>query len=101
MLLPLGGAVSIPFIGLLLDHTDTLSTLQYCVFWLDSKFIHLELNRYSTSGSLFLIILQKFFGFDTFGTVYGLLSCICGIFNMSQNLLDKWTHTTFNMNHSQ
>ena len=40
----------------------------------------------------------KVFGFETFGTVYGLMICISGICNMGQGLLDKWTHTTFKMN---
>ncbi|CAI4048715.1 Fmp42p SKDI_13G3510 [Saccharomyces kudriavzevii IFO 1802] len=112
-LLPLGGVVSIPFIGLLLDHTDTLTTLTVLfttsiaigIFGLIPNSFTLNLI-----GIALLVVYRPFyytvvsdysskvFGFDTFGTVYGLLSCICGIFNMSQNLLDKWTHTTFNMN---
>ena len=113
MLLPLGGAVSIPFIGLLLDHTDTLSTLTI-LFTTSTAIGVFGLIPNSFTWNLIGIVLlvvyrpfyytvvsdysSKVFGFDTFGTVYGLLSCICGIFNMSQNLLDKWTHTTFNMN---
>ena len=113
MLLPLGGAISIPFIGLLLDHTDTLTTLTVLfTISIAIGIFGLIPNSFICNlvGIALLVVYRPFyytvvsdysskvFGFDTFGTVYGLLSCICGIFNMSQNLLDKWTHTTFNMN---
>ncbi|EJS44178.1 fmp42p [Saccharomyces arboricola H-6] len=113
MLLPLGGVVSIPFIGFLLDHTNTLTTLT--VLFTTSTAIGIfglipNSFTWNLIGIALLVVYRPFyytvvsdysskvFGFETFGTVYGLLSCICGIFNMSQNLLDRWTHTTFNMN---
>ncbi|KOG97551.1 Fmp42p DI49_4305 [Saccharomyces eubayanus] len=113
VLLPIGGVVSIPFIGLLLDHTDTLTTLT--VLFTTSTAIGIfglipNSFTFNLIGIALLVVYRPFyytvvsdysskvFGFDTFGTVYGLLSCVCGIFNMGQNLLDKWTHTTFNMN---
>ena len=40
----------------------------------------------------------KVFGFETFGTLYGAIMTIAGIFNITQSYLDKLTHTTFNMN---
>ena len=37
----------------------------------------------------------KIFGFDTFGKVYGLISCLAGLFNFLQYGLDALTHKKF------
>ena len=87
--LPLGGLLSIPFIGVILDHTSTktvLTTLvsvatiigisgilpytwaayvNICLFVLYRPFYYTAVSDYSA----------KVFGFRTFGTVYGLIIC--------------------------
>ncbi|SCU79599.1 LAFA_0B04236g1_1 [Lachancea sp. 'fantastica'] len=110
--LPVGGIVSIPFIGLVLDNCSVITaiisvasiSLTIGVLGLFPSFI---LNLV---GVLMLVAYRPFyytvvsdysakvFGFETFGTVYGLLMCLSGIFNMGQSYLDKLTHTRFNMN---
>jgi len=40
----------------------------------------------------------KVFGFRTFGTVYGLIICLAGLFNFSQSGLDALTHKVFDGN---
>jgi len=40
----------------------------------------------------------KVFGFETFGTIYGSIMTVAGVFNFLQSVLDKLTHTKFNMN---
>jgi hypothetical protein len=40
----------------------------------------------------------KVFGFDTFGTVYGAIICILGVANGLQQVMDRVTHETFDMN---
>ncbi len=83
--LPLGGIISIPFIGLILDHTSTPTVLtclvtaataigvfgiipetwaayvNVCLFVLYRPFYYTAVSDYSA----------KVFGFRTFGTVYG------------------------------
>src|SRR6266536_5308686 len=100
--LPLGGLLSIPFIGLVLDNTSTvfvlsalvaiattigaLGCLPYtwaaysnvCVFVLYRPFYYTAVSDYAA----------KVFGFRTFGTVYGLIICLAGLFNFSQSGLD-------------
>lgn len=110
--LPLGGLCSIPFIGFLLDNFTTLKILVIlCVIsvfigvmgllsWLPATYagiILLVLYRpfYYTSVSDFC---AKVFGFDTFGTVYGMVICISGLCNLFQQILDKLTHEVFKMN---
>lgn len=110
--LPLGGVISIPFIGTILDKTSTvfvLSTLvtiattigvlgclpyewaayaNICMFVVYRPFYYTAVSDYSA----------KVFGFDTFGTVYGLIICLAGLFNFSQSGLDALLHKTFNGN---
>lgn len=107
--LPLGGVISIPFIGFVLDNTSTvfvltslvtiataigvLGVLPYtwaayaniCLFVLYRPFYYTAVSDYSA----------KVFGFRTFGTVYGLIICLSGLFNFSQSFLDMLTHKTF------
>jgi len=107
--LPLGGVISIPFIGLVLDNTSTvfvlcalvtiattigvLGCLPYewaaysniCLFTLYRPFYYTAVSDYSA----------KVFGFRTFGTVYGLVICLAGLFNFSQSGLDALRHIVF------
>ena len=107
--LPLGGIVSIPFIGAILDHTSTVVVLTTLVavataigvlgilpalwaayanvvlFVLYRPFYYTAVSDYSA----------KVFGFRTFGTVYGTIICMSGLFNFSQSGLDYLFHQTF------
>ncbi|KAI1814491.1 FMP42 protein [Poronia punctata] len=108
--LPLGGIISIPFIGGILDHTSTIAVLatlvtvattigvlgvlpytwaayaNVCLFVLYRPFYYTAVSDYSA----------KVFGFRTFGTVYGLIICLAGLLNFSQSGLDYLFHETFN-----
>ncbi len=110
--LPLGGLISIPFIGLFLDHTSTVAVLatlvtaatiigvlgmlphmwaayaNVCLFVLYRPFYYTAVSDYSA----------KVFGFRTFGTVYGTIICLSGLFNFSQSGLDFLFHQTFHGN---
>ncbi|KAL1305682.1 hypothetical protein AAFC00_007275 [Neodothiora populina] len=107
--LPLGGVVSVPFIGLVLDHTSTpfvlgllvaiatsigvLGVLPYtwaayaniCLFVVYRPLYYTAVSDYSA----------KVFGFATFGKVYGLIICLAGLFNFSAQGLDALTHKQF------
>jgi MFS family permease len=107
--LPLGGIVSIPFIGAVLDGTSTVTVLAVlvacattigvlgvlpqtwaayagvCLFVLYRPFYYTAVSDYSA----------KVFGFRTFGTVYGTIICMSGLFNFSQSGLDYLFHQTF------
>lgn len=110
--LPLGGLISIPFIGLLLDNLTTLSILEILtgislvigvmglLSWLPATYLGIILlvvyrPFYYTAVSDFC---AKVFGFDTFGTVYGAIICFSGVCNILQQVMDKATHEYFNMN---
>ncbi|KAJ4381984.1 hypothetical protein N0V85_008594 [Neurospora sp. IMI 360204] len=109
--LPLGGILSIPFIGAILDRTSTLTVLttlvatattigilgiiphsmlaayaNVCLFVLYRPFYYTAVSDYSA----------KVFGFRTFGTVYGTIICFAGLLNFSQSGLDYLLHETFN-----
>jgi MFS family permease len=110
--LPLGGVLSIPFIGVLLDNTSTpfalgflvttatvigiLGCLPYvwaaianvCLFVVYRPFYYTTVSDYAA----------KVFGFQTFGKVYGLIICLAGLFNFLQSPLDAATHKVFNNN---
>jgi len=110
--LPLGGLLSIPFIGFVLDNTSTffvlsalvtiattigvLGCLPYawaaysnvCLFVLYRPFYYTAVSDFSA----------KVFGFSTFGTVYGLIICLAGLFNFIQSGLDALTHVVFESN---
>jgi hypothetical protein len=107
--LPLGGIISIPFIGGILDHLSTITVLGMLVtvataigvlgvlpftwaayanvilFVLYRPFYYTAVSDYSA----------KVFGFRTFGTVYGTIICLSGLFNFSQSGLDYLFHETF------
>ncbi|KAI5923345.1 major facilitator superfamily domain-containing protein [Camillea tinctor] len=107
--LPVGGIISIPFIGTILDHTNTVTVLavlvsvattigilgvlpfmwaayaNICLFVLYRPFYYTAVSDYSA----------KVFGFRTFGTVYGTIICLSGLLNFSQSGLDFLFHETF------
>lgn len=110
--LPLGGLFAIPFIGLILDNVSTLSVLWIlscisvtvgifgCLSWLPATYVGIILlvvyrPFYYTAVSDFC---AKVFGFETFGTVYGTIICFSGLCNILQQLMDRVTHSYFNMN---
>ena len=108
--LPLGGVLSIPFIGSILDRTSTpfalgflvvtatvigiLGCLPYmwaaianvCLFVIYRPFYYTTVSDYAA----------KVFGFQTFGKVYGLIICLAGLFNFLESPLDAATHVRFN-----
>lgn len=108
--LPLGGVLSIPFIGSILDRTSTpfalgflvltatiigiLGCLPYmwaaitnvCLFVVYRPFYYTTVSDYAA----------KVFGFQTFGKVYGLIICLAGLFNFLESPLDAATHVRFN-----
>ncbi|ETN46836.1 uncharacterized protein HMPREF1541_01025 [Cyphellophora europaea CBS 101466] len=110
--LPVGGVLSIPFIGTVLDGTSTpfalaclvvvatiigvLGCLPYTwaavanivLFVLYRPFYYTAVSDYSA----------KVFGFVTFGKVYGLIICLAGLLNFVQSPLDALTHKTFKNN---
>ncbi|EFX01759.1 major facilitator superfamily transporter [Grosmannia clavigera kw1407] len=112
MALPLGGILSIPFIGLFLDNNSTVLVLavlvttattigvfgliprewaayvNICIFVLYRPFYYTAVSDYSA----------KVFGFRTFGTVYGAIICLAGLFNFSQSFLDYLFHQVFRGN---
>lgn len=110
--LPVGGIVSIPFIGLILDNLHTLVVLiiLLCVSTAIGVFGMLPIQSLQYLGILLLVLYRPFyytavsdycvkvFGYKTFGTVYGAIICFSGITNLIQTLLDNLTHFTFHRN---
>jgi hypothetical protein len=110
--LPLGGLVSIPFIGVFLDHNSTvrvLSTLVSVATVIGILGVIPEMGAAYANVSLFVLYRPfyytavsdysaKVFGFRTFGKVYGLIICLSGLFNFSQSGLDYLFHKTFHNN---
>jgi len=107
--LPVGGVLSVPFIGLVLDNTSTLFTLCLlvavasaigvlgCLPYLWAAYANIALfvlyrPLYYTAVSDYA---GKVFGYHTFGKVYGLIICMAGLLNISQAGLDALTHKTF------
>jgi MFS family permease len=110
--LPLGGVFSIPFIGLVLDNTSTFFVLSAlvtiattigvlgCLPYAWAAYANISLfvlyrPFYYTTVSDYA---AKVFGFRTFGTVYGFIICLAGLFNFSQSGLDALLHKVFNGN---
>ena len=107
--LPVGGILSIPFIGLVLDNTSTAFCLGLLVTvatvigilgvlpYLWAAYANIALfvlyrPLYYTAVSDYA---AKVFGFHTFGKVYGLIICLAGLLNFSQSALDAATHKAF------
>ncbi|KAJ3035941.1 hypothetical protein HDV00_003288 [Rhizophlyctis rosea] len=107
--LPLGGIFSIPFIGLILDHTSTVTVLTALVTTatlIGALGIIPELWAAYIGITLFVLYrpfyytavsdyAAKVFGFTTFGTVYGTIICLSGILNFAQSGLDFLFQRTF------
>lgn len=111
--LPLGGIISIPFVGIFLDNFSTyivmiilliISLIIGILGIIENSFISGVINVlifvcyrpfFYTSISDYC---AKVFGFETFGLIYGSIMTCSGIFNFLQSLLDNLTHTKFNMN---
>ena len=107
--LPVGGLISIPCIGLILDNTSTAFTLGLlviiattigiagCLPYLWAAYANIVMfvlyrPLYYTAVSDYA---GKVFGYHTFGKVYGLIICMAGLLNFSQAGLDALTHKTF------
>lgn len=111
--LPLGGLVSIPFIGLALDNLSTWGVLavlltvsstfgilgmvpnSFLAGYLNISLLVVYRPFYYTSVSDYA---AKVFGFETFGRVYGVIICIAGVLNVLQAQLDQTTHNVFGGN---
>ncbi|KAL9127539.1 MAG: hypothetical protein Q9217_003607 [Psora testacea] len=110
--LPVGGILSIPFIGLVLDNTSTPFCLGLLVTTATTIGILGVLPyAWSAYANITLFVLYrplyytavsdyaaKVFGFHTFGKVYGLIICLAGLLNFSQSALDAATHKAFHGN---
>ncbi|PYI12003.1 MFS transporter [Aspergillus sclerotiicarbonarius CBS 121057] len=110
--LPVGGAISTPFIGLLLDRVSVPAILAIIVvlttvigilnsipaLWTGyatvALFVLLRPLYYSAMSDY----ATKVFGFATFGRVYGTIICFSGLANFSQYGLDALTHGPFGEN---
>ena len=107
--LPVGGVLSIPFIGLVLDNTSTPFTLALLVSVATAIGVFGVLPyMWAAYANIILFVLYrplyytavsdyaaKVFGFQTFGKVYGLIICLAGLLNFSQSGLDAMTHKVF------
>lgn len=108
--LPLGGVISAPFIGLILDNSSTTFVLALLVLLGASIGVLgvIPAQIWAGYANIALFVLYrpfyytaisdyaaKVFGFATFGKVYGLIICIAGLFNFIQTGLDALTHRTF------
>ena len=107
--LPIGGVATVPFIGLLLDHTSTVTVLSLLV--LMSTVIGAlgaipNATAAYTNVCLFVIFrplyysamsdyAAKVFGFATFGTVYGTIVCLSGLSLFSQPVLQALVHDIY------
>ena len=107
--LPVGGILSIPFIGLILDNTSTPFVLGLLVTVASTiGLLGLLPFLWAAYANIALFVLYrplyytavsdyaaKVFGFQTFGKVYGLIICMAGLLNFSQSALDAATHKGF------
>lgn len=104
--LPIGGLLSIPFIGTFLDklRTATVLALLVCIATLIGVLGCIPDNMGAAYANIALFVLYrpfyytavsdyaaKVFGFQTFGKVYGLVICLAGVGNFAQAGLDKVT----------
>ncbi|TKA56567.1 hypothetical protein B0A49_11993, partial [Cryomyces minteri] len=107
--LPLGGVISVPFIGLLLDRTSTVFVLALLVAIATTIGVLGVIPRlWAAYANVCLFVVYrplyytavsdyaaKVFGFHTFGKVYGLIICLAGLLNFSKSGLDALTHRVF------
>lgn len=112
IVLPLGGVISIPFVGMFIDNCSTVVVLTgtlaislaigvlglFGYFWTGLANVALFVAYRPLFYTFVSDFCAKVFGFETFGTVYGSIICISGLFNIFQSYFDKLTHSTFKMN---
>lgn len=107
--LPIGGVLTVPFIGLMLDNLSTVVVLSLIVLlgtvtgilgaiptlWAAYSnvclFVILRPLYYSAMSDY----AAKVFGFATFGTVYGTIICLSGVGIFCQSGLQALVHTVF------
>ncbi|KAK9452215.1 major facilitator superfamily domain-containing protein [Limtongia smithiae] len=108
--LPVGGIVTVPIAGYLLDNTSMTTALAVLLAMGTSMGIlgnFASLTAAYTGIVIFVIhrslfytavsdYSAKVFGFETFGQVYGLISTISGLFNFTQSGFDHITHRVLN-----
>lgn len=113
ILLPLGGILSVPFIGYILDHHSTVFVLAALVssatlIGVLGCIPHSLIAGY-TNVVLFVVYrpfyytavsdyAAKVFGFGCFGKVYGAMVCAAGLGNFAQAGLDALTFKVFEWN---
>ncbi|KAI5961677.1 hypothetical protein KGF57_001611 [Candida theae] len=109
--LPLGGIISVPLIGILLDNysslfvVSTLLTISLLIgilgFFSNYALAVVGVCLFVGYRPMFYTVISdlcaKVYGFETFGTVYGSIMTISGVFNYGQSYLDELTHTVFDM----
>lgn len=107
--LPVGGVISVPFIGLILDNFSTTFVLGLLVvFPTIIGVVGVLPFNWAAYTNIALFVLYrplyytaisdyaaKVFGFYTFGKVYGLMICFAGALNLLQTALDVATHKVF------
>lgn len=107
--LPLGGVLSVPFIGYILDHSSTVLVLTLLVTLATAiGGLGLIPQAWAAYANISLFVVYrpfyytsvsdyaaKVFGFETFGRVYGLVICTAGLFNFVQSALDYATYKHF------
>lgn len=110
--LPLGGVLSTPFLGMLLDNVSTAGVLLIIVIiataigifgsiatlWAGYVNVLLFVFMRPLYYSAMSDYATKVFGFATFGRVYGTIICFSGLINLSQTGIDALTKRTFNGN---
>jgi hypothetical protein len=110
ILLPIGGLVSVPFIGTFLDVFQTRTVLAILVLTATAIGVLGCIPRPEAAyGNIMLFVLYrpfyytavsdyaaKVFGFATFGKVYGLVICLAGVGNFAQAGLDALTLKVWN-----
>ena len=107
--LPIGGLATVPFIGALLDHTSTVAVLNLLVLlstiigvlgavptiWAAYANVTLFVLFRPLYYSAMSDYAAKVFGYATFGTVYGAIICMSGLFTFTQSGLQALLHDLF------
>ncbi|KAK5942322.1 hypothetical protein PMZ80_004885 [Knufia obscura] len=107
--LPLGGVLTVPFVGLLLDNVSTVVILALIVLMSTVIGVLGAIpTAWAAYGNICLFVIfrplyysamsdyaAKVFGFATFGTVYGTIICLAGIGIFCQSGLQALVHTIF------
>ncbi|KAI0389156.1 amino acid transporter [Xylariaceae sp. FL0594] len=104
--LPVGGIMTTPFIGLLLDSLSVTATIGVLTAFiaLIGVFNCLPFMWAGYATVILFVIFRplyysamsdyatKVFGFATFGRLYGAITCISGVLTLSQSVLDALVH---------